>query len=82
MEATGEASERRCQARVSSSLDDETHQCSPEDLIVFEISAAAGEAVTNTFTAPAAGTYQVICKIPGHFSAGMEGLLTVTGAYD
>ncbi len=51
-----------------------------EDLIVFETSAEAGEAVTNTFTAPAAGTYQVICKVPGHFSDGMEGLLTVTGA--
>lgn len=51
-----------------------------EDLIVFETSAAAGEAVTITFTAPAAGTHQVICKVPGHFNAGMEGLLTVTGA--
>ncbi len=51
-----------------------------EDLIVFETSAEAGEAVTNTFTAPAVGTYQVICKVPGHFGAGMEGLLTVTGA--
>ena len=51
-----------------------------EDLIVFETSAEAGETVTSTFTAPAAGTYQVICKVPGHFSAGMEGLLTVTGA--
>ena len=51
-----------------------------EDLIVFETSAEAGEAVTITFTAPAAGTHQVICKVPGHFNAGMEGLLTVTGA--
>ena len=42
--------------------------------------ADAGEAITITFTAPAAGTYQVICNVPGHFSAGMEGLLTVTGA--
>ncbi len=50
------------------------------DLIVFETSAGAGEAVTITFTAPAAGTHQVICKVPGHFNAGMEGLLTVTGA--
>ena len=51
-----------------------------EDLIVFETSAEAGEAITITFTAPAAGTYQVICKVPGHFSAGMEGLLTVAGS--
>ncbi len=49
-----------------------------EDLIVFETSAPASTAVTITFTAPAAGTYQVICDVPGHFSAGMEGLLTVT----
>ena len=49
-----------------------------EDLIVFETSAPASTAVTVTFTAPAAGTYQVICEVPGHFSAGMEGLLTVT----
>ncbi len=51
-----------------------------EDLIVFETSAEAGKAVTITFTAPAAGTYQVICNVPGHFGEGMEGLLTVTGA--
>ena len=51
-----------------------------EDLIVFETSAEAGEAVTITFTAPAAGTYQVVCNVPGHFGLGMEGLLTVTGA--
>jgi uncharacterized cupredoxin-like copper-binding protein len=30
-----------------------------------------------TFTAPAAGTYQVICAIETHFDAGMEGSLTV-----
>jgi uncharacterized cupredoxin-like copper-binding protein len=29
-----------------------------------------------TFTAPAAGTYQVICAIETHFDAGMEGSLT------
>ncbi len=37
----------------------------------------AGEAVTRTFIAPPAGTYQVICDIQAHFSAGMAGTLTV-----
>lgn len=49
-----------------------------DDLIVFETSAEMGEALTVTFPAPAAGTYQVICSVPGHFAAGMEGRLIVT----
>ncbi len=49
-----------------------------EDLIVFETSAEAGQALTVSFAAPAAGTYQVICSVPGHFALGMEGRLTVT----
>ena len=38
-----------------------------------------GTTETGTFTAPAAGDYQIICMVPGHFSAGMEGTLTVEG---
>jgi len=34
-------------------------------------------AKTLTFTAPDAGTYQVICAIETHFDAGMEGSVTV-----
>jgi uncharacterized cupredoxin-like copper-binding protein len=34
-----------------------------------------GQSKTETFTAPAAGTYQVICAIATHFSAGMTGTL-------
>lgn len=56
----------------------------PEDEVVFEsewvyteIEVDAGESATHDFTAPDAGTYQVICAIPGHFDAGMEGTLTV-----
>jgi len=56
----------------------------PEDESVFEsewvdteVEVEAGESATHEFTAPAAGTYQVICAIPGHFDAGMEGTLTV-----
>lgn len=34
-----------------------------------------GESATDSFTAPAAGTYQVICSVPGHFDLGMKGTL-------
>ncbi len=50
-----------------------------EDLVIWEIEAAPGESVEGTFTAPAAGSYQVVCVIPGHFDSGMEGVLTVGG---
>jgi uncharacterized cupredoxin-like copper-binding protein len=35
-----------------------------------------GQSKTETFTAPEAGIYQVICAIATHFSAGMTGTLT------
>lgn len=38
----------------------------------------AGESNTFTFTAPAAGTYQIVCTVPGHAPAGMVGAFTVT----
>jgi len=41
--------------------------------------ATAGAVATETFTAPAAGTYQIICALEGHFDSGMEGELVVTG---
>lgn len=37
----------------------------------------AGETGTGTLTL-AEGTYQVICTIPGHFAAGMEGVVTAS----
>ena len=37
-----------------------------------------GESATFTFTAPAAGTYQYVCTVPGHAPAGMVGTFTVT----
>jgi uncharacterized cupredoxin-like copper-binding protein len=49
-----------------------------EDLVYIETEVEAGATETLDFTAPAAGTYQVICAIPSHFDAGMEGTLTVT----
>jgi len=40
--------------------------------------AGAGETVEVTFKAPTApGTYTYICSFPGHFQAGMKGMLTV-----
>jgi azurin len=40
--------------------------------------AGAGETVEVTFKAPAApGEYPYVCSFPGHFQAGMRGVLTV-----
>lgn len=49
------------------------------DLYLVQFAADPGESVSETFTLPAAGTYQVICDIQAHFSAGMAGTLTVSG---
>ena len=40
-------------------------------------SVAGGQTGSATFTAPAAGSYQFVCTIPGHAAAGMVGTLTV-----
>jgi azurin len=40
--------------------------------------AGGGETVDVTFTAPARpGKYDYLCTFPGHFAAGMKGVLTV-----
>jgi azurin len=40
--------------------------------------AGGGETVEVTFKAPAkAGAYTYLCSFPGHFAAGMKGVLTV-----
>lgn len=49
------------------------------DFVYVEDEVDPGTTKTLTFTAPEAGTYQVICAIPGHFGGGMEATLTVTG---
>ena len=49
-----------------------------EENVLFKIESAAGETARATFRPPPPGEYQVICDIPGHLSAGMEGTLTVT----
>ena len=49
-----------------------------EEKVAFEIEATpAGESVSQAFTLEDAGTHQVICALPGHFTSGMEGTLTV-----
>jgi uncharacterized cupredoxin-like copper-binding protein len=49
-----------------------------EEAVLFEVEAVpAGESGAGTFTITEAGRHQVICAVPGHFSSGMEGTLTV-----
>lgn len=49
------------------------------DFVYFEFDLEPGLSETATFTAPAIpGTYQLVCAIPGHLSAGMVGVLEVT----
>ncbi|MEX0721997.1 MAG: plastocyanin/azurin family copper-binding protein [Balneolaceae bacterium] len=41
--------------------------------------AGGGETVEVTFVVPAdPGNYEFICSFPGHYGAGMKGILTVT----
>ncbi len=39
--------------------------------------AGPGQRATVGFVAPAPGTYQIVCTIPGHAEAGMTGTLVV-----
>lgn len=48
-----------------------------QSLAVTELLANAGSSAEGSVNL-AAGTYQVICVIPGHFSAGMEGSIEVS----
>lgn len=48
-----------------------------EEAVVWEMEADPGASAQETFTAPAAGTYQIICALEGHFDSGMQGTLTV-----
>ncbi len=54
-----------------------THTFVVKDAGNFKISADAGQSTKGTFTAPAAGTYQFICDVPGHAEQGMTGQLIV-----
>ena len=48
-------------------------------LYLFADEVEAGASKDRQLIAPPAGTYQVICDIQAHFSAGMEGTLIVEG---
>ena len=61
---------------LSESIDGESEFS--EDLVLFRLYAEAGDVVEGTTQPLPAGTYQVICTIPGHFTAGQEGILRVT----
>ena len=47
-----------------------------DDLVIFKVDKITEGSLTETFNLPP-GTYQVICGVPGHFAAGMEGTLRV-----
>jgi plastocyanin len=46
--------------------------------VVWQKDVAKGQTVTDKFTAPAEGEYQVVCAIPGHVESGMVAKLVVT----
>jgi azurin len=49
-----------------------------KDIVAATALAGAGETVEVTFTVPSkTGNYDYICTFPGHFIAGMKGVLTV-----
>ena len=46
--------------------------------VFWQIEVNPGESASATFTAPTEpGSYQVLCKTPGHLTAGMTATLTV-----
>ena len=55
------------------------HHMSTDEHSEFDLhtSTVAGETSTLTFTPTEAGTYQIICSVPGHKDAGMTGELIV-----
>ena len=58
----------------------ETEEELLSDFVYWEEEVEPGDTATFTFTAPAEGTYQIVCAIPGHFNGGMKGNLTVIPA--
>lgn len=47
------------------------------DNVLARAETEAGQSSTISLDGLASGTYQVVCSIPGHFSAGMVGTLVI-----
>lgn len=47
------------------------------DFVYWEDQVSPDDSKTETFTAPPAGTYQIVCAIEDHFDAEMEGTVSV-----
>lgn len=43
----------------------------------FHLHAEPGQTVTGAFVAQTAGSFEFACHLPGHYEAGMKGVLTV-----
>jgi azurin len=59
---------------------EENHMPPDPELVIANtelLEAGANEEVTINFTAPDAGEYIYVCTVPGHYAAGMHGVLTV-----
>jgi uncharacterized cupredoxin-like copper-binding protein len=72
---TPDPSTQQCQRGDLPDTEEELHA----DFVYWEDEVEPGESKTWTFTAPAAGEYQIISAIEDHFDAGMTGTLTVDG---
>lgn len=66
-------------AAAQSAVDNDYIPASKKDQIIAHTHmVGGGESDTVTFTAPQkTGDYDYICTFPGHFTAGMKGVLTV-----
>ncbi|WP_423823104.1 plastocyanin/azurin family copper-binding protein [Salinisphaera sp. SPP-AMP-43] len=66
-------------AAAQSAVDNDYIPASKSDRIIAHTGmVAGGESATVTFMAPEKpGDYEYICTFPGHFTAGMKGVLTV-----
>jgi plastocyanin len=49
------------------------------DIVLARAETEPGQSSTVGLDELASGTYQVVCSIPGHFSAGMVGTLVIRG---
>jgi uncharacterized cupredoxin-like copper-binding protein len=64
---------------ISSEADlPETEEELLANFVYWEEEVEGGDAQTFMFTSPPSGEYQVICAIPDHYDAGMNGTLTVS----